>query len=126
MSTQGFPKSEHLKSKKAIDELFLKKHSVKGYPIRLMFHQNEEESHKVGFVVPKRLIRLAVNRNKIKRQLREAYRLQKHHIEKLPPQNMMFVLIGKKPLSFQEIEACVLKCLTKLKEKADEKENHIK
>lgn len=124
MSKQSFPKSEHLKSKKAIDELFLKKQSVKGYPIRLMFHENEEKSHKVGFVVPKRIVRLAVNRNKIKRQLREAYRLQKHHIEGLPHQNMMFVLIGKKSLSYQEIEACILKCLLKLKEKADEKENH--
>lgn len=124
MSKQGFPKSEHLKSKKAIDELFLKKQSVKAYPIRLMYHQNDKESHKVGFVVPKRLVRLAVNRNKIKRKLREAYRLQKHHVEDLTPQNMMFILISKKPLSFQEIEACVLKCLLKLKEKADEKENH--
>lgn len=124
MSKQSFPKSEHLKSKKAIDELFYRKQSVKAYPIRLMLHQNKEESHKVGFVVPKRLVRLAVNRNKIKRQLREAYRLQKENIEEVSPHNMMFVLIGKKPLSYQEIEACVLKCLLKLKEETDEKENH--
>ncbi|MDN6281145.1 MAG: ribonuclease P protein component [Lactococcus lactis] len=124
MSKQSFPKAEHLKSKKGIDELFLKRQSVKAFPIRLMYHQNAEQTHKVGFVVPKRLIRLAVNRNKIKRQLREAYRTQKQEIQELSHQDMMFVLIGKKPLSFQETEACVLKCLTKLKEKADEKENN--
>lgn len=122
MTKQGFPKAEHLKSKKAIDELFLKRQSVKAYPIRLMYQQNTEQTHKVGFVVPKRLVKLAVNRNKIKRQLREAYRIQKQEIEKLPPQDMMFVLIGKKHLSYPEIDKCVLKCLRQLKKETDEKE----
>lgn len=123
MTNQGFPKTEHLKSKKAIEELFLKRQSVKAFPIRLMYHQNAEQTHKVGFVVPKRLVRLAVNRNKIKRQLREAYRIQKQEIKDLPPQDMMFVLIGRKHLSYPEIEKCVLKCVRQLKKETDEKEN---
>lgn len=56
---------------------------------------------KMAFSVPKRRFRKAVHRNRIKRMMREAYRLQKHHIqttaEDHPPTTLgvVAIYIGK-------------------------------
>lgn len=74
-----FKKNERLKSRKAIEALFSEGKSFKKYPVKLFFLPKEDfENTQVAFAVPKRLFKSAVDRNRIKRQLREAYRLQKH------------------------------------------------
>ena len=75
----SFPKSEKLKSKKAIKLLFAEGNTVIKYPIKL-FYLPVESSHKTkaAFSVPKHNFKKAVTRNRIKRQLREVYRHQKH------------------------------------------------
>jgi ribonuclease P protein component len=89
-----FYRAEHLKSRKTIADLFKLRQSVAAFPIRILwialpkdtlfgYHQTEESSVKIelcvqaGFSVPKKKFKLAVARNRIKRQMREAYRLQK-------------------------------------------------
>ena len=62
-------KEERLCSRKAIEALFSGGHqSVSAYPIRAVF---------IMVSVSKRYFKRAVKRNRIKRQIREAYRLQK-------------------------------------------------
>ena len=71
-------KEERLCSRKAIEELFGGGHkSVTAYPIRAVYMPSEQTGVRVMVSVSKRHFKRAVKRNRIKRQLREAYRLQK-------------------------------------------------
>lgn len=73
-----FRKEERLCSHKAIDELFKGGHkSMSAYPIRAVLMRSDHSSTRVLMSVPKRLFKRAVCRNRVKRQLREAYRLNK-------------------------------------------------
>ncbi|MFK5889566.1 MAG: ribonuclease P protein component [Flavobacteriaceae bacterium] len=75
-----FRKQEKLKHKKLIEILFSEGKSISIFPLRIVFLENDHDGNKllqVGFSVPKRLIKKAVDRNRIKRQLREVYRLNK-------------------------------------------------
>ncbi|MDR1006887.1 MAG: ribonuclease P protein component [Bacteroidales bacterium] len=74
-----FPKSERLSSQKIIDNLFLQGEKFISYPfsVRFMVCEGQKKGVDVLLVAPKRHIKKAVDRNRIKRLLREAYRLQK-------------------------------------------------
>jgi len=75
-----FPKKEKLKSQKLIEKLFLEGKAVTSFPIRLLYLQTDFEDGskiKTGVSVSKRNFKKAVDRNCIKRLLREAYRLNK-------------------------------------------------
>ena len=76
----SYNKVEKLKSKKLIEKLFSEGEAVLVYPLRLIYIESsfdEDVKLKVGVSVSKRNFKKAVDRNKIKRQLREAYRLNK-------------------------------------------------
>jgi len=75
-----FNKKEKLKSEKLIAQLFAEGQSVAAYPLRLVYLQtsfDDDVKVKAGVSVSKRNFRKAVDRNRIKRLMREAYRLQK-------------------------------------------------
>ena len=81
--SQSFNKQEKLKSEKAISDLFLKGRSVNQYPLRLFFRTysaSENANTKTAVSVSKRNFKKAVDRNHIKRLLREAYRLNKSQL----------------------------------------------
>lgn len=72
------PKRERLCSQKALDELFGGGHkSCAAYPVRAVFMTTQEAGTRILVSVSKRYFKRAVKRNRIKRQLREAYRLNK-------------------------------------------------
>ena len=75
-----FGKEEKLKSKKQIEQLFAEGNIVKEFPVLMKFLKTDvnEFPIKVAFSVPKKNFKLAVHRNRIKRLLRETYRLNKH------------------------------------------------
>ncbi|MEI6866119.1 ribonuclease P protein component [Flavicella sp.] len=76
-----YGKKEKLKSKKAIEQLFVEGISVSSYPLRMVFLKKEHNALfplKLGVSVPKRKVNKAVDRNRIKRVLREIYRLNKY------------------------------------------------
>jgi ribonuclease P protein component len=71
---------EKLKSKKAIEQLFVEGNSVSSYPFRMVFLKKEHASQfpiKLGISVAKRKVNKAVGRNRIKRIIREVYRINK-------------------------------------------------
>ena len=75
-----FPKSERLTSQLVIDKMFQESKSLKQFPIVLKYmpHQFEEGANvQIAISVPKRRVKKAVDRNRIKRQIREVYRLNK-------------------------------------------------
>ena len=77
-----FPKREHLKSKSAIDNLYANGSSVTAFPLRAVFLSSKAEpdapTAAILISVAKRRFRHAVDRNLMKRRIREAYRQNKH------------------------------------------------
>ena len=72
-------KEERLCSRKALEQLFEGSNkSILVYPIRTIYQETEETGIRIMVSVSKRFFKRAVKRNRIKRQLREAYRLNKH------------------------------------------------
>jgi ribonuclease P protein component len=127
VTNNKFSKHEKLKSKIAIDTLFSKGKSINEYPIRLVFLPKEEASYivaNVGVVVPKKQVRLAVNRNLIKRRLREAYRLNNNELKTVLKKNdlslnMMFIYSNKQILDYTAIEDKIKVILTRLIEQCE-------
>ncbi|MDP5092421.1 MAG: ribonuclease P protein component [Polaribacter sp.] len=101
-------KQERLKSRKLIEKLFTDGKSVKNFPLRMVFLQVPHTSTfpiQAAFSVPKRNFKRAVDRNRIKRLLRETYRLQKEIVySKLEkPTICMISYIGREEMSFDEL-----------------------
>ena len=104
-----FGKPEKLKSRKLIGKLFESGKSVKKFPVRLVYLQTEHTSDfpiQAAFSVPKRNFKRAVDRNRIKRLFREAYRHEKgvlyDQLEK--PYIFMFTFMGKKEPTYLEVQ----------------------
>ena len=117
---QTLPKSERLASKRIIKELFDKGSSLYLYPFRLLYLTGETPVSlpEVLFTVPKRHFKKAVIRNRLKRRIREAYRLHKaslfHHPDK---KNLAFVgilYIAKEEMAFDIIEKKLILALKRL------------
>ena len=72
-----FKKSERLSQKKSIQELFDKGSSFYLYPFKVFFIPSEAPDHQILISVPKNIFKRAVDRNTIKRRIREGYRLNK-------------------------------------------------
>ena len=110
-----FPRQQRLKKKKLIDALFQQGRQEKLYPILFFYHPNPDPStknHQVLFSVPSKVFRKAIERNKIKRKLREAYRINKHLIMDNLNSDVSFLLgyvyISRTILPYKEIEKQVL------------------
>lgn len=103
-----FNKQEKLKSRKLIKLLFEDGKKIKKYPLLLLFLKVEDDFEhpiKAGFSVPKRNFKRAVDRNKIKRLLRENYRLKKPELYKQLNENyiLMFIYQGNEILDYHTI-----------------------
>lgn len=112
-----FPKQEKLKSRKAIKQLFEDGKGISKYPIKLLYLPSQNADYnQAGFAVPKRNFKLAVTRNKLKRLLREAYRLHKTEIFENHGTNfvILFIYVGKTEVPYTTIEKAVVKLLKKL------------
>lgn len=75
-----YGKQDKLKSKKAIEQLFIEGVSVSSYPLRMVFLKKEHQGEfpiQLGISIPKKRIPKAVGRNRVKRVLREVYRFHK-------------------------------------------------
>ena len=93
---QSFHKTERLKSKIIFDELIAGGYSVKKYPFILVWKKlNEDQAQpiRIAFSVSKKKFPLAVDRNQMKRKIREGYRLKKSDIYDKLTNNFAVLLI---------------------------------
>ena len=105
---ESFGKKEKLKSKVMIDRLFAEGNSVKKYPLRLVYLPLKDPSEKVNKVavsVPKRNFKRAVDRIKIKRLMREAYRKNKYLVTNNLAGNyaLMLIYTGRDIWSYSDL-----------------------
>lgn len=94
-------KTDRLKSRKAIDIMFTKGKSFSNFPFRVLWMNVENEvGLKAGFSASTKNFKKATDRNKIKRLMREAYRLQKNDLDvqlslNKKTLNIFFIYTGK-------------------------------
>src|SRR5690242_16493418 len=80
-----FSKNERLSSQKEIDQLFKEGKSLNSPPLKLIWFKKEIPDSSIPYVqvmfgVPKKNFSRAVDRNRIKRLMRESYRLSKNEL----------------------------------------------
>jgi len=119
-----FRKDEKLCSQKLMGELFLSGNSFLSYPLRIVWkifgELPSESPAQAGFSVPKKLFKHAVDRNILKRRMRESYRLHKAELYESLNQSerriaFMMIYIAKEELPYSKIEPAVVKVMEKIK-----------
>ena len=122
-----FKKEEKLKSRKLIESLFKKGSSFSLRSLRVLyfFVDNNRAPLQAGFAVSTKNFKKAVHRNRVKRVMREAYRLQKSPltINLKKGERFMavfFIYTGKDLPAYDELAVTMLSALQKLNTLVDE------
>lgn len=114
------PKSHILRGKRNFQQLFASSKFINAPTITLRFasYPTSDEGFKIGFLSPKK-IGNAVQRNRCKRLLREAYRLNKHIVtDHLSTQHQAFhaVFIARRSdLDYHDVEKDMVTLLSDLR-----------
>ena len=116
LSRYGFAKAEKLTGRKKIEEFFKKSSSfyLPDFQVLFRFSGNEGGIHQVLISVPKRKCKKAVDRNFLKRRIREAYRLNKHLIQESKSFYIGLIYLSKKILTYREIQDQLIMCFERL------------
>ncbi len=117
----NFKKQERLCSTKEINNLFSSGNAFLHYPLSVKYIHKESPCPivKVLIVAPKRYHKLAVSRNKIKRLIREAYRLNKLEINSFAKENNIEILfsisyVSQEIMTYNQISDVVKKSLKRI------------
>lgn len=141
-STYSLPQSERINSKKQIDRLFRGGGSkaMTAAPLRMVYMVDTRQADllpakahqpmaQMMVSVPKRYFKRAVKRNYVKRQVREAYRLNKHilasHLAETGDKtvSLCFIWTSDRLLPTAEVMKRMTNLLTRLVEKLSATDN---
>lgn len=119
--TFSYNRKQKLKSEKEIDAVFASGKSIVSFPLKLLYleKENAENPLQAGIAVSSRFFKKAVHRNRIKRLIREAHRLQKNSLithlkEQGKSMAIFWIYIDKELPQQQPLVAAVEKAITKL------------
>ena len=129
LNRNRFSKKERLKSKKQIQELMTQGRRFGAHPLMcryLFISSPNERGCKVMISAPKRLFKRAVDRNLLKRRIREAYRLNCNTLynkllnsQKSIGINISLAYISKEIVDYKQVETAVVKILSHIESHID-------
>lgn len=124
-----FQKRERIVSRKLMDELFGGDHShaVVAFPLKAVYmvkeHPDGHAPVEVLISVPKKHFKHAVDRNRVKRQVREAYRKQKQLlINGLGSEKKLavaFIWMSDQKITSEEVDGRIKNILTRIAKKVE-------
>ncbi|MCB0560107.1 MAG: ribonuclease P protein component [Phaeodactylibacter sp.] len=126
MLSYTFQKGERLKSRKVIGALFKEGKSFGQYPLRLVYmpvrERRSEFPAQFTVSVPKKKFPKAVTRNRIRRQVREAWRLNKHRLYRVLEEEegqivLLVIYVALEELPYPEIERAMRQMIGRLAKK---------
>jgi ribonuclease P protein component len=112
----AFRKEERLNKEKLIKELFEEGSSFYFYPFKVWHKGNSDTSypvHQVMISVSRRNFKKAVDRNLIKRRIRESFRLNKNLLPAGPKLLIAYIYSAKEILTFAQIQERLVKTLNR-------------
>lgn len=124
MPLQGFPKSEKMTLRSDIDRIMSSSLSVygKGLTLKYLVVPSYGPQFKVLIIAPKRRFRLAVKRNRIKRQIREIFRMNKVSLTtQIPAEHSLHLAIiysGNEKMDYERTSELYKSLILKIKAKA--------
>ncbi|MBS1951616.1 MAG: Ribonuclease P protein component [Cytophagales bacterium] len=120
MGQFSFSKAERLTGKTNIQELFAKGSSFYLHPFKIIYLPTAHEkavTNQILISVPKSNFKKAVDRNTIKRRIREGYRLNKNILSQNPKMRIAYIYTPREIISTSVIHDKVKATLKKVKEK---------
>lgn len=112
-----FPKTERLCTYHSIQALFKEGKSIKKYPLKLIYLPLDKAltPSQVLISVPKKKLKRAVDRNRIKRLIRESYRKEKHLLSSQDKSySLALIYMSDELVSYEQIYALVAALLRQL------------
>ncbi|WP_298646708.1 ribonuclease P protein component [uncultured Proteiniphilum sp.] len=124
-----FTKKERITGEKRVETLFAQGCSFMSYPFRIVYlktTQNGTVPLSILISIPKRRIKSAVDRNRMKRLVREAYRLNKHlfpsrELAENEHLDAAFICVADKPCDYATVDKGVRKALRELNHRIEER-----
>ena len=119
LNPNGFSRGERLRGRTPVNLLFEsgKNSSMTAFPVRAVFRENEERLNRILVSVPKRHLHHAVDRNRVKRQIREAYRLNKTLLSEGSHLDIAFLWLTGKTIESAEVVERITVLLQKINER---------
>jgi len=124
----SYSKSDRLKSKKSIEDVFKNGKSFYEDPIRLVFKisTNAAAELKAGITVPKKKVKLATKRNLVKRRIKEVYRKNNSILKELVHNNeltchLMLYYQSNEILLYKDLSPKILLLLQRLQKHIEAK-----
>lgn len=117
---QNLVSLQRLKRDKTIEKVFAEGKSIFIHPIKLVYirsvpQHDDTDSIYAGVTVSKRNFKRAVDRNRVKRLLREAMRLHAHYLPTGANLYIMSIYISKELPDFETIDRTIKRLFKKIK-----------
>ncbi len=124
-----YPKADKLKNTKQIDALFQSGKSQAIFPVRAVYRVENSENPgvQVAVTVGKKHFKRAVLRNRVKRLLRECYRLEQHRLRGSENRRLQVMLLyqSNEILEFEKLRLVICKLFDKLAQDMQQKSSEV-